>query len=208
MVEEAVFFDSGDLKIEGLIDRAGGDRAVVVTHPHPLYGGEMHNNVVEAVTAAYRKGGYTTLRFNFRGVGRSGGAYGEGIGEQEDVQGALTLLREAAKTQIDLAGYSFGAWINALGTDRFEEVKRFVMVSPPVGLVDFSFLKYEPRIGLVIAGSHDDIGPPVLIRDMVQTWNPEARIEIIEGADHFYLGRTGEIEKIIGSFLGAAQKAE
>ena len=201
MTEEIIFFRSGGLKIEGMLDSAPGAKAVVITHPHPLYGGDMYSNVVESVTRAFRKSGYTTLRFNFRGVGKSEGVHDEGIGEQEDVGAALEYLGELGNSFVDLAGYSFGAWVNAMGLGRFELVERMIMVSPPVNFIDFSLLGYDPKIKLVIAGSNDDIAPPGMIQKMLPAWNPEARFEIIQGADHFYLGKTGEIEDIVRNFL-------
>ena len=93
MTEKSVVFESGELKLEGLLDRAEGDAGVVITHPHPQYGGTMHNNVVESLVKAYQKAGYTTLRFNFRGMGRSEGHYDEGVGEQADVRGAVAYLK-------------------------------------------------------------------------------------------------------------------
>ncbi|MBW2117844.1 MAG: alpha/beta fold hydrolase [Deltaproteobacteria bacterium] len=201
MTEEKVFFQAGDVKIEGLAYNAPGERGVVVTHPHPLYGGDMHNSIVETIVQAYRDKGYTTLRFNFRGMGRSTGTYDEGIGEQEDVRAALAYLAGMGKTSIDLAGYSFGAWVNALGLKGFDQARRTVMVSPPVNFLDFSFLDYSEKIRLVIAASLDDIGPPDLIKEMIPVWNPEAQFEIIQGADHFYGGKNGDIKRIIKEFL-------
>ncbi len=201
MKEEAIVFQSQGFTIEGLFENAPGEKGVVVTHPHPLYGGDMHNNIVESVVKAYREEGYSTLRFDFRGAGQSDGNYDEGVGEQEDVRAALAYLDEFGKSSIDLAGYSFGAWVNALGLKGFEHVNRTVMVSPPVNFIDFSFLEYDSRIRLVISGSDDDIGPPGLIQDMIKKWNPEAQFHIIQGADHFYWGKTGEIERIIRAFL-------
>ena len=201
-MEERIFFQSEGLKIEGLINEFPGDEAVVVTHPHPLYGGEMHNNVVEAVIAAYHQKDITTLRFNFRGVGQSEGNHGQGIGEQKDVRAALEYLNDLGKTSLDLAGYSFGAWVNAMGLESFDQVKRLIMVSPPVAVIDFSFLAYNPRIQLVISGSEDDIAPPQMIKDMLPTWNPGAEFKVIERADHFYWGGTDEVALIIKNFLG------
>ena len=89
MAEERIFLKSGDLRIEALLEDLQVVKGVVVTHPHPLYGGEMHNNVVEAIVQAYRKRGHSTLRFNFRGAGGSQGSYDNGLGEQEDVRAAL-----------------------------------------------------------------------------------------------------------------------
>lgn len=201
MAEERVFIEAGEIKIEGRLDNAPGEKAVIVTHPHPLYGGDMNNNVVEAVVQAYSEKGYSTLRFNFRGVGQSGGNFDEGKGEQEDVKAALAHFGELAKSSIDLAGYSFGAWVNALGLKGFDDAKRVIMVSPPVNFIDFSFLGYNGKIQLVIAGSKDDIAPPGMIKPMLATWNPEAGYKIIQGADHFYWAKTDEIKKIIQDFL-------
>jgi len=172
-----------------------------VTHPHPLYGGEMHSNVVEAVVRAYREKGYATLRFNFRGVGQSQGSYDEGVGEQADVAAALAYLAELGKTSIDLAGYSFGAWVNAQCTEALSDIHRMVMVSPPVNFMDFSFFRQCPKLRLVVAGSEDDIAPPAMIQEMLPVWNPNAVFKVIKGADHFYWGQTGEIEAVIGDLI-------
>ncbi len=199
--KEKIFIQSSGLKIEALVENTEREQAVVVTHPHPLFGGDMYNNVVESVVRSYRAEGYGTLRFNFRGVGLSGGKYDNGVGEQDDVGAALEYLHGLGKTQVDLAGYSFGAWVNALGLDKFVHAKRMIMISPPVNFVDFSFLEYSPKIKLVISGSDDDIGPPAIIKKMLSRWNPEVEFRVIPGSDHFYFGRTGELGEIIQDFL-------
>ena len=201
MTENSVDFDSGNLKLEGLLDRAEGDAGVVITHPHPQYGGSMQNNVVESLVKVYRKAGCTTLRFNFRGVGRSQGHYDDGVGEQADVRGAVAYLKDLGKTSVDLAGYSFGAWVNARAIGELNDVARMIMVSPPVNFMDFSFLSDTPRIQLIITGSRDDIAPPDMIQKMLPKWNKDSAFHIIQGADHFYWGETGEIESIVGDFL-------
>ncbi len=201
MKEMRVVFRSEDGNIEGLMVEGQATKGVVVTHPHPLYGGSMENNVVEAVVRAYGEKGYTTLRFNFRGVGRSEGRYDNGRGEQEDVRAAVAHLTQLGMTSIDLTGYSFGAWVNAQCIDSLRDVRRMVMVSPPVNFLDFSFLKSCPKIRLVIAGSEDDIAPPAMIEKMLLVWNPESELKAINGADHFYWGKTGEIEAIIGDLI-------
>lgn len=202
MPEKEIFFDSGALKIQGLLDEHPGEKGVVVTHPHPLYGGDMYNHVVEAVYQAYAEKGYTCLRFNFRGVGLSQGEYDNGVGEQDDVKAALDYLAARGKEEIDLAGYSFGAWVNAQGIDRYYHVKKMIMISPPVNVMDYSFLSYNPKIKLVISGSHDDIAGTQGIKEALPTWNPEAALKIVEGADHFYGNKTGELKRIIDEFLG------
>jgi alpha/beta superfamily hydrolase len=102
---------------------------------------------------------------------------------------------------LDLAGYSFGSWVNAMGLESFDQVKRMVLVSPPVAAIEFSFLTYSPRIQLVITGSDDDIAPPGMIKNMLPTWNPEAEFRVIQGIDHFYWGGTKEVVSIIKAFL-------
>lgn len=201
MAEEQIFFHSGELKIEGLLENLQGEKGLVVTHPHPLYGGEMRNNVVEAITQAYCEQGYSTLRFNFRGVGKSEGSYEDGKGEQEDVKAALNFFAGLGKRRIDLAGYSFGAWVNALGAAKLEHVRRILMVSPPVNFVNFDFLKYNPKIQLVIVGDRDDIAGHKAIEKLMPNWNPDAPLRIIKGADHFYGGYTDALKAVIRESL-------
>ena len=201
MPEREVFFNSGPLKIQGLLEEHPGEKGVVVTHPHPLYGGDMYNHVVEAVCQAYADKGYTSLRFNFRGVGLSEGEYDNGVGEQDDVMAALDYLSALGKKEIDLAGYSFGAWVNAQGLDKYTHVKRMIMVSPPVNAMDYSFLTYNPKIRLVISGSQDDIAGTQGIKEGMRIWNPEAVLKIIDGADHFYGSMTDELKRLIFEFL-------
>ena len=201
MAENRVFIRAEALQLEGLLEGVTGDSGVVVTHPHPQYGGDMHNNVVDAIVKAYRKNGYSTLRFNFRGVGASQGAFDNGIGEREDVRAAIAYLSGLGKKNIDLAGYSFGAWVNALGLETFEHVSRMIMVSPPVGLLDFDPVVSYSKIKLVIAGSRDDIARVGAIEKKMPAWNPKAVLRVIQDADHFYWGKTDEIETIINEFL-------
>ena len=201
MAEERISLDSGGLRIEGLLHSLPGEDGVVISHPHSLYGGTMHNNVVRAVAHAYQEEGYTTLRFNFRGVENSEGDFGNGEGEQEDVKEALKYLVGLEKANIDLAGYSFGAWVNALGLDEFEEAKRVVMVSPPVSFIDFSFLGHSSKIKLVICGTRDEIAEYKKVEKMLPKWNNEAVFRVIQGADHFYSGYEQELKEIIGTFL-------
>src|SRR4030042_3033214 len=201
MTEEKVIINSGKIRLEGLMKILPGDRGAVVTHPHPLYGGDMHNNVVEAVCRAYQEKGYSTLRFNFRGVGQSEGGYEEGIGEQDDVGAALDYLSDMGKEEIDLAGYSFGSWVNALGINRYKKVKRIIMISPPVDLMDFSLLINNAKIRLVIPGSEDEIADYRSIEERAPSWNSETIFKVIKGADHFYSRSTGELQQTIDEFL-------
>ena len=105
-----IFFRSDDFQIEGLLDERTSDNGVVVSHPHPLYGGDMFAAGVESIVHAYWKKGFTTLRFNFRGVGNSQGSYGDGVGEQEDVRAAVSYLAGLNINQIDLIKKSYAGW--------------------------------------------------------------------------------------------------
>ncbi len=203
MGEQQIFFGSDTFKLEGLIQKMPGDKGVVITHPHSLYGGTMHNNVVESLVHVYKQKGYTTLRFNFRGVGRSQGEYDQGQGEQEDVKSALEFLSEDGKKVLNIAGYSFGAWVNGLAGLKENTVQRMIMVSPPVTLLDFGPMPLTPQLELVIAGSRDQIAPVELIENMLPNWNPRATLEVIEGADHFYVGYTDKLEHIVANYLAA-----
>ena len=203
MAEEQVFFVSDNIKLEGLLQFRRGNKGVAVTHPHPLFGGSMHNGVVQSLVDVYRQAGYTTLRFNFRGVGSSRGEYDQGKGEQKDVQAALNYLVLRSQAAIDLAGYSFGAWVNALLQPAKDIVKRMIMISPPVAFLDFAAVQALPQLELVIAGSQDQIAPPELIKTALPNWNPLARLEVIEGADHFYGWHTGRLESILAAHLRA-----
>ena len=196
-MEQAVLFASENLELEGMIERREGMRGVVVTHPHPLYGGDMDNMVVETICQAYGQCGFTTLRFNFRGAGRSQGRYDEGRGEQNDVRAALGLLKDDGIQQIDLAGYSFGAWINALAVTGGLQAQRLVMVSPPVAFIDFADIGALPDLQLVVTGSRDDIAPVERIRQQLPLWNPDTALEIIDGCDHFYSGYSRQLKQTV-----------
>jgi len=208
MAERQVFIPGENLRLEALLDLVDGTTGVVVTHPHPLYGGDMENGVVESIVRVYRSKGYSTLRFNFRGVGMSQGRYDEGRGEQEDVRSALRFLASHGKTRVDLAGYSFGAWVNVLAMPTHSPLNGLLLVSPPVGLLDFSAVGFLAPLKLVVAGSHDQFAPPERIRALLPRWNPEAGFEVIAGADHFYWGYTEELETILGDFLGGDDTSE
>ena len=198
MAEQRIFFEAKGVKLEGMLVDGPGDKGVVISHPHPLYGGSMHNNVVKAVAHAYQEEGFSTLRFNFRGVENSEGDFGNGEGEQEDVKAALQTV---GKKNMDLAGYSFGAWVNALGLAKFEEAQRLIMVSPPVSFIDFSFLQHNPKIKLVICGTRDEIAEYKKVEKMLAKWNDQALFRVIQGADHFYSGYEEELIDIVGEFL-------
>ena len=201
MVEKIMFL-SDNYEIEGLLNKRNENKGVVVTHPHPLYGGDMYNLVVETIVHVYNIKGYSTLKFNFRGVGKSRGQYDNGVGEQKDVLAALSFLADMGMQRIDLAGYSFGAWVNAHAAVQEDNcVENMAMVSPPVGFMDFRKISTMNALKFVITGSRDDIAPADTIKKILPTWNPGARFEIVHGADHFYGGYLGQLESVLSSCI-------
>ncbi len=197
-MENTIFFPSGGFRLKGLY-HPGGEKGAVITHPHPLYGGDMNNIVVETLAMAYQRKGYATLRFNFRGTGDSGGSHDNGVGEREDVRAACAFLMDEGVREIDLAGYSFGAWVNA--HTGCAGIERMVMVSPPVNFLDFADVAAIPCLTLVIGGDDDEFGDAARIRQMARHWSPRARCELIAETDHFYSGALRELEEILAQSL-------
>jgi len=185
---EKIEFTSGDLTLEGLYSGVSADRGVVVTHPHPLYGGNMHNPVVQTVADACIQAGFSCLQFNFRGVGCSTGQFDNGRGEQGDVIAAVRWLADRGSVDISLAGYSFGSWVNAHIGPEMAPVSHQIMVSPPVAFIDFAKVKQIPALRFVVTGGRDDIAPPGMVGPLLPGWNPDAEMNIIPEADHFYGG--------------------
>jgi alpha/beta superfamily hydrolase len=198
---ERIFFPSGDLSLNGIYQPGVGARGVVVTHPHPLYGGDMDNPVVESLAATYHQAGFATLRFNFRGVGRSTGRFDEGRGETVDLAAAMTWLTEQGCRQICLAGYSFGAWVMAHLVDPPTAVDHMIMISPPVAFMDFSAVGSLPALRLAVTGRLDTYAPPALVKSHISKWNPACRYHELPMADHFYWGQFEDLAALMTEFL-------
>lgn len=184
--EETIFFPCGPLRLAGFLRRMSGPEGVVITHPHPLYGGDMDNPVVKLLAALYQRRGYTTLRFNFRGVGASAGRYDEGCGERDDVRAAAGFLTGLGKTVTDLAGYSFGAWVNLSLRPPLAAVRRQLLVAPPVAYFEIDAVAAPPAELVVIAGDRDNFAPLSLLREQAPRWHPAARLRVLPGVDHFF----------------------
>ncbi len=200
-MEKKISFISGDLQLEGLYQGKKGEKGVVVTHPHPLYGGEMTNPVVESVAGVYAKKGYSTLRFNFRGVGGSGGSYDDGEGEQGDILAAVDYLLEQGVSSVHLAGYSYGAWVLAKISQFPRAVTGLIFISPPLALLPFAPQLHLPLLQLVVTGEEDEIAPAEMIRQVMPEWNNQASFEVLDFADHFYFGFFKELEEVISRYL-------
>jgi alpha/beta superfamily hydrolase len=201
-MEEIITVKSGRYRLEAYWQPGTLKKGVVITHPHPLYEGTMRNPVVETVQNAYAQHGYATLRFNFRGVGSSQGDYDNGVGEQDDVRAAIAYVNQRDVTTVDMAGYSFGTWVNAgVAADKRTSIESMMMVSPPVGFIEFENINALSCLNLIVTGSRDDIAPVNRIRELLPTWNPGAQFAVIDGCDHFYIGYLEKLQSILTSFL-------
>ncbi len=200
-METPIKFQTGEVILEGLLDRGPGEQGVIITHPHSLYGGNMYNPVVETISRVFRKRGLSTLRFNFRGVGDSQGRFEDGVGEQQDVLAALQFLIDSGMTKIQLAGYSFGSRVIAGIKNLPKEVICQHHIAPPVAFMDYSEVADIEKLQTVIAGADDEIAPPAQIKQLLSSWNPDTNMIVIDGADHFFTGSLDLLEKELDGAL-------
>lgn len=183
--------------------------AALILHPHPLYGGTMNNKVVYSMFQTYVDMGFSTLRFNFRGIGRSQGTYGDGLGELTDAATALDWLQQQNPdaSSIWICGFSFGAWISLQLLMRRPEIEGFVAISPPANLYDFTFLSPCPSSGLVTMGTKDDVVKEEEVRSMLSklSMQPGARVDykVIEQADHYYRNHLASLSEIVKEYVTA-----
>jgi hypothetical protein len=204
MEGRALVIASGDLKLEGLLhlpsDGASPFPGIVVCHPHPQYGGEMHNNVVYTVCRSALAHGIAALRFNFRGVGGSTGAYDNGRGERDDAMAALAHIRELPEIdseRIALAGYSFGAAVGLRVPDP--GLRALVAVSAPT--IGGPLTVDAPCPVLFISGDRDDYSEPAELQRVVDTLEGRAELEVMAGVDHFWAGSDDRLSTAVSSFL-------
>ena len=175
---------------------------VVICHPHPLFGGTMHNKVVYTMARAFKELGLITVRFNFRGVGESEGSYAEGIGETEDLQAILHWLKQARPLdEIWLAGFSFGAYVASRGASLDPGVKQLVSVAPPVQSFDFSGLAMPQCPWLVIQGEQDEIVAPEAVYNWLEKLDPPPQLIKIKEAGHFFHGKLIDLKQAIKTAL-------
>jgi len=201
MNEVQVSFRSGDLTLEGLLaNQGGGAPAAVVCHPHPMYGGSMHNNVVEAILDAMWHAGYATLRFNFRGVGGSEGEHDGGPGEVDDAVAAMTFLLAqpgVRKENAAMTGYSFGAMVAMGAGYERAEISRIIAVAMPLAMADARIPETASKPVLLISGDRDSYSPVAGLQALTSRIGDSARLEIVAGTDHFFGGREAELSRVI-----------
>jgi len=207
MKKTRLSFPSGELVLEGILalpEGVGPFPAVIVCHPHPLYGGSMDNNVVCNLSETLTQVSLASFKFNFRGVGGSQGEFGEGIGEREDVEAAISFIstvKEVDSRRIGLAGYSAGAGFALPVGFNDARIKALAAVSPPLPMFDFDFLKSCPRPKLLISGSEDDLIPTDQFLEFCRNLPESKEYESIEGADHFWWGYESSLSAKVTAFF-------
>lgn len=209
MSETNVTFKSGNITLEGIWHEPEGKGifpAVVVCHPHPLYGGDMWNNVVWMVSRELPRRGLAALRFNFRGVGGSEGDFAEGVGEQADVRGALDFILSSGKVdkaKLGLAGYSFGGGVALSVAVKDTRVKALGLISPGISPDGWRKLGSYPNPRFLITGDTDSSFPLNRILPELEANLKPDEYRVVAGADHFWMGYETEMSGITCDFFAA-----
>jgi uncharacterized protein len=176
--------------------------AALVCHPHPLFGGTMHNKVVYQAAKSLDALGLPVLRFNFRGAGTSAGTHDRGRGEQGDVKAALDFLAgEFPGLPLLVAGFSFGSWVGSRVGCADERVQELIALGTPVNSTDFSFLRHCEKPKLFVHGANDQFGEIRKVEALVESLPGENRLVIIAGAEHFFAGKLDQVDEAIRDWL-------
>jgi len=176
--------------------------AALVCHPHPLFGGTMHNKVVYQAAKSLDALGLPVLRFNFRGAGLSGGTHDRGRGEQADVRTALDFLAaEFPGIPLLVAGFSFGCWVGLRVGCADERVTELIGLGAPVNSSDFSYLRNCDKPKLFVHGANDEHGNIKKVEALVGSLPGEKRLVVVAGADHFFVGKLDQVDAAIRGWL-------
>jgi uncharacterized protein len=212
----SLFFDGPAGRLEALLNGGaeGATHAAVVCHPHPLFGGTLHNKVVFHTMKALNSFGFPVLRFNFRGTGLSQGEHDSGIGEVEDVRAALNWLDAEFHLPLIFAGFSFGAAVGLRAAFDDVRVRALIAVGTPAVPVaaeseeprvyTFDFLQKCTKPKLLVSGARDQFGPRARLQALVDSVPEPKELVLIEGGDHFFEGRLRELRDAIESWVKEA----
>jgi len=204
-----VIFNGPTGRLEGRYQSSQDKTApiAIILHPHPKFGGTMNNQIVYDLFYMFVERGFTTLRFNFRGVGRSQGEFDHGQGELSDAAAALDWVQTLHPDSRGcwVAGFSFGSWIGMQLLMRRPEIEGFISVAPQANTYDFSFLAPCPSSGLIIHGEKDRVAPAEDTANLVEKLKAQKGIRIthhtIEGANHFFGEHEEELIEQCGIYL-------
>jgi hypothetical protein len=196
-------------RIEGKYHKNSNPKAPValVLHPHPLYGGTMNNKITYNLFKIFANNGFSVLRINFRGVGKSEGSFDNGVGELIDVTAALNWLHDQNMEATDfwLSGFSFGSWVGLQAVMRRPEVENYILVAPPASKYDFSFIVPCSASGLIIQGEKDEISQEhdsMRLSEKLSARNgADISYQVVPEADHFFKDQLDEFINIIDSYI-------
>jgi uncharacterized protein len=198
---------SGDLSLSGYLytpDLAGIVPGVVICHPHPLYGGSMDNTIIREMANCLVEQNIAAMIFNFRGVGKSTGEYGGGIGEQDDILAALDWL--AAQSQVDpsklgICGYSFGGMTGAPVACHDRRVKAMALIAPAINPDDAGYIKTCRKPKIFVVGDADDMVPPADVKSVFDRAADPKEFHSFPGVDHFWMGQERAVCRMIADFF-------
>jgi alpha/beta superfamily hydrolase len=204
-----VIFNGPAGRLEGRFhpSKQRGAPLAIILHPHPQFGGTMNNQIVYHLYYAFAERGFSVLRFNFRGVGRSQGSFDHGQGELSDAASALDWAQAACPEARScwIAGVSFGSWIGMQLLMRRPEIEGFISIAPPANRFDFTFLAPCPSSGLFVHGDQDRVAPVKEVTSVIEKLKTQKGIAIehalIEGANHFFENRVDELMVAVGEYL-------
>ena len=216
----SLFLDGPAGRLEALLN-AGGEspsHAAVVCHPHPLFGGTLHNKVVFQTMKALHSFGFPVLRFNFRGTGLSAGEHDHGVGEVDDVRTALDWLDGEFHLPLIFAGFSFGAAVGLRASYDDARVRALIGLGTPVAPVaadteeprvySFDFLRECTKPKLFVSGGRDQFGPRAKLEALVASVPEPKKLVVIEGADHFFAGRLRELREAVEAWVKEAVSSQ
>lgn len=205
----SLFIDGPAGRLEALLNASGetATHAAVVCHPHPLYGGTMHNKVVFHAMKAMNSFGFPVLRFNFRGTGRSQGKHDHGVGEKEDVRAALDWLDREFHLPLMFAGFSFGAAVGLRPACQDERVKAAIALGLPVSPLDghtynFDFLGTCTKPKLFVSGVRDQFGDRTTLEELISSIPEPKTFVLIDDADHFFEGHLSRMREEVQLWIG------
>ena len=209
-----VIFNGSEGRLEGRYHHSKITNAPIalLLHPHPQHGGTMSNKVVYTLYQSFVRRGFSALRFNFRGVGRSQGIFDNGQGELSDAASALDWMQSHNSNAgiCWIGGFSFGAWVAMQLMMRRPEISGFISVSPPANIHDFTFLAPCPASGLILHGDKDDIVPIVSVEKLAKKLKNQKNIKIdyrvLKGGDHFMQEHCVELMAMVDDHLDKALK--
>jgi len=200
------FLNGPEGRLEAIFWRPEGNVsppiAAVVCHPHPLFGGTMHNKVVYQTAKSFDALGLAVLRFNFRGTGMSAGTHDRGRGERGDVVAALDFLAvEFPATPLLVAGFSFGCFVGLRVGCKDDRVTECIGLGTPVNNTDFSFLHECAKPKLFVHGENDEFGDIKKVEQLVESLPGEKQLVVVSDVDHFFVGKLKEVDAAISEWM-------